>query len=56
MHLYFGSIGYELHPHTLVVALSVFGEQDPLRAMVDLQAEVQPVLDSIVVPYIIIDN
>jgi hypothetical protein len=55
LRLYIASIGRELHPHTLVVALSTFG-LDPLERLADWEAQVEPIIDSVLVPYIVVDN
>jgi hypothetical protein len=54
---YFASIGYASHPHLLVVALTAFGPNADREAdMARLQAAAQPILDSLIVPPLIVDN
>ncbi len=54
---YFASIGYASHPHLLVVTLSAFGPNAESEAdMARLQAAAQPILDSLIVPPVIVDN
>ena len=55
VRLYVASIGRDLHPHTFVIAMSTFGP-DPLASLAAWEAEVEPIIDSILVPYIIVDN
>jgi hypothetical protein len=55
LRLYVGSMGRELHPHTFVVAVSTYGT-DPLESLADWEAEVEPIIHSILVPYIVVDN
>jgi hypothetical protein len=55
VRLYVASIGGDLHPHTFVIALSTFGP-DPLASLAAWEAQVEPIIDSILVPYIIVDN
>jgi hypothetical protein len=59
MRLYILSIGPENHPelraHTLVVALSTYGT-DPLSTLSAWEAQVELIVDSVLVPYIIVDN
>jgi hypothetical protein len=57
VRLYFASIGYPSHPHLFVVALQAFGPTPDRDAdMARLQAVAQPILDSLIVPTIIVDN
>ena len=54
---YFASIGYGSHPHLLVVALTAFGPNAEREAdMARLQTAAQPILDSLIVPPLIVDN
>jgi hypothetical protein len=55
--LYFASIGYASHKHLLVVTLQSYGPiGDVDAAMASLQADAQPILDSLVAPAIVVDN
>lgn len=57
VRLYFASIGYPSHPHLFVVALQAFGPNaDREAGMASLQALAQPILDSLLVPAVIVDN
>ena len=53
--LYVASIGRELHPHMFVVAIETVGP-DPLESLSAWEAQVDPIIDSVVVPFIIVDN
>ena len=57
--LYLASIGPENRPdlrsHTLVVAVSTYGT-DPLQALSGWEEQVEPIIDSVLVPFIIVDN
>ncbi len=59
MRLYLADIGPENRPvlrsHTLVVAVSTYGT-DPLQALSEWEAEVEPIVESVRVPFIIVDN
>ena len=56
VRLYFASIGYAHHPHTLVVTVGVYGSRDHVSALAEWQSNVQPILDSVVVPFVVVDN
>ena len=53
--LYVASIGREPHAHMFVVAVEAVGP-NPLQALSAWEAQVDPVIDSVLVPYIIVDN
>jgi hypothetical protein len=55
IRLNIASIGGELHPHTFVLAVSTYG-RDPLVSLAEWEAEVEPIVDSVLVPYIVVDN
>jgi len=59
MRLYIASIGPENRPdlraHNFVVALSTYGT-DPLVALRDWETKVEPIVDNILLPYVIVDN
>jgi hypothetical protein len=55
LQLYIASIGRELHPHVFVMALSTYGV-DPLQALAAWETQVEPIVDSVLVPYIVVDN
>lgn len=53
--LYVASIGRELHPHMFVVAVETVGP-DPLASLSSWEAQADPIIDSVLVPYIVVDN
>jgi hypothetical protein len=53
--LYIASVGSEQDPHMLVVAVETVGP-DPLAALSDWEAQVEPIVDSVLVPYTIVNN
>jgi hypothetical protein len=55
LRLYVASMGRDLYPHMLVIALSTFAA-DPLQGLAAWEAQVEPIIDSVLVPYIVVDN
>jgi hypothetical protein len=55
VRLYVASIGRDLFPHTLVIAVATAGA-DPLQSLAAWEAQVEPIIDSVLVPYIVVDN
>lgn len=55
LRVYLASIGRELHQHLLVVVLSTYGP-DPLESLAVWEAQVDPIIASVLVPPIVIDN
>lgn len=53
--LYVASVGREPHPHMFVVAVEAVGP-DPLQTLSAWEAQVDPIIASVLVPYIIVDN
>ena len=53
--LYVASVGREPHPHMFVVAVEAVGP-NPLQTLSAWEAKVDPIIASILVPYIVIDN
>ncbi len=53
--LYVASIGRDLHPHMFVVAVETVGP-GALQALSDWEAQVEPIINSVLVPYIVVDN
>ena len=57
IRLYLASIGDPSNPHLFVVALQTYGPNDTREAsLAELEAAAQPVLDSLVIPAVIVDN
>jgi hypothetical protein len=48
-------IGDEGDPHMLVVAVETVGP-DPLTALSDWETQVEPIIDSVLVPAVVINN
>ena len=55
VRLYFSTIGSPSTPHTFITALVVYGA-DPAAALSTFQGVVQPILDSVRPPDVVIDN
>jgi hypothetical protein len=55
LRVYIASIGTEAKPRTLFIVLSTFGV-DPLDALEDWEAQVEPVVASVLIPSVVIDN
>lgn len=55
VRLYIADIGRDMAPHTLFIALSTFGA-DPLATLSNWETQVEPIIDSVLVPYIVVDN
>jgi hypothetical protein len=53
--VYIASIGRDLHPHTFVVVEEAVG-RDPLQALSVWEPQADPIVDSVLVPYIVVDN
>ena len=53
--MYIASIGRELHPHMFVVVEETVGP-DPLKALSAWEPQAEPIVDSVLVPYIVVDN
>jgi hypothetical protein len=53
--LYIASIGGELDPHMLVVAVETVG-RDPLAALSDWESQVEPIIASVLIPAVVINN
>ncbi len=55
LRVYIASIGHELHPHTLFVVLSTYGT-DPLDSLAAWEGQVEPIVASVLVAPIVVDN
>jgi len=55
VRLFFATIGPTSDPHTFVVAVVAYAP-DPMAEPALLQAKVQPILDSVRVPDVVVDN
>jgi hypothetical protein len=53
--LYIASVGGELDPHMFVVAVEAVGP-DPLAALSDWEAVVEPIIASVLIPAVVINN
>jgi hypothetical protein len=53
--LYVAPIGDEADPHMLVAAVETVGP-DPLAALSDWETQVEPIIDSVLVPAVVINN
>jgi hypothetical protein len=53
--LYVASIGSELDPHMFVVAIETVGP-DPLEALSAWEAQVEPIIESVLLPQVVINN
>jgi hypothetical protein len=55
VRFYIADIGSDQDPHTLVIALSTFG-LDALESLSDWETQVEPIIASVLVPYIVVNN
>jgi hypothetical protein len=55
VRLYIASVGSDLDPHTLVIALSTSGA-DALQALSAWEVQIEPIIDSVLVPSVVVDN
>ncbi len=53
--LYIASVGGDLDPHMLVVAVETVGP-DPMAALSEWETQVEPIIASVVVPHEVINN
>lgn len=55
LRLYLADIGYPTHSHTLAVGVLASGP-DPASALATWEPQVQPIIDSLIAPYAVVDN
>ncbi|MEO6350088.1 MAG: hypothetical protein ABIP53_05505, partial [Candidatus Limnocylindrales bacterium] len=53
--LYVASIGPELDPHMFVAAVEAVGPQ-PLKRLAAWEAQVEPIIESVLLPSIVVNN
>jgi Tol biopolymer transport system component len=55
VRFYIADIGSDQDPHTLVIALSTFG-LDALESLSDWETQVEPIIATVLVPYVVVNN
>jgi hypothetical protein len=55
MRLYVATVGSDLDPHMLAIALSTSGA-DAVQALSEWEAQVEPIIASVLVPLVVVDN